>query len=150
MLNFRACILDYHWDGWWYQFDWLCSGIQHEVSHLFGVNHCDEEWCVMNYGYMPYEEYAGWWIIKWKTNETWATKWGLNCKNRLIQAYNGITFTYMNTYIYYKGNAIVYERLSWTETYYHWNLTSLIWRSFFVRALPCGYWYAPRGLCPAP
>ncbi|MEM2971713.1 MAG: hypothetical protein QW270_04750 [Candidatus Bathyarchaeia archaeon] len=38
-------------------------------THLFGLRHCNEEWCVMNYDYMPYEEYFEWWIVRWKTKE---------------------------------------------------------------------------------
>jgi hypothetical protein len=78
---------------------------------------------------MPHEE--GYWFIVWwiKTNETWATDWGPICKQTLIQTYNGATFPRHSEphilgggEIY--GNSYTLVVTGWTESYYHWNLTS--------------------------
>ncbi|MEM2995530.1 MAG: zinc-dependent metalloprotease family protein [Candidatus Bathyarchaeia archaeon] len=115
----RACIVDYYVNCW-YPMECLKSTIQHELSHLFGLEHCDEEWCVMNSnedgdGYTPRE----YWFLWWKIDEKWATQWGSDCKQTLLQIYDGcVLFRKKEDYrmgMYASGCA-------WTEEYYRWNL----------------------------
>lgn len=138
----HAGIVDYNPHDYWKPFERLCSVIQHEISHVFGLTfygdeaECNEPWCVMNYEYMPYEEYAGWRIIRWKTKEEWATTWCSNCKQKLQQTYKGITFPCTKRYTYITQNYVVAYSIKWTETYYRWNLTQCRLKSVFVISIP--------------
>ncbi|MEM2995229.1 MAG: hypothetical protein QXI91_04355 [Candidatus Bathyarchaeia archaeon] len=124
----RAGIVDYNPHGKWKPFERLCGIIQHELSHIFGIpTNCEENWCVMNGPdgdscYMPYEQ----WFLIWKTDEKWATDWGSNCKQTLLETYAGCARTGIDVSSF--GNCWKAEDLTiavtiWTEEWRYWNLT---------------------------
>jgi hypothetical protein len=113
----RACIIRYYDST-----DKLAGIVQHELSHLFGIyEHCSEEWCVMNYAYMPYRISLLWWVIY----EDYADTWGPICRQVLIECYNGKTRTY-SLVITFQGYECYYEYtyFIFKESYNQWNLTS--------------------------
>jgi hypothetical protein len=141
----RAGMVDYNAHGYSKPFERLCSVTQHELSHLFGItiDNCGEEWCVMNYDYMPYE--TGFWFIVWwiKTGEEWATDWGPECKQRLIQTYNGIVERGSSLdiiYISYDGFA--FRKITYVAEWQRWNLTSFRAKTVFSIGIPI-IWYVP-------
>jgi hypothetical protein len=104
----------------------LSGVIQHELTHLFGVvDECHEDWCVMNYDYMPYKAYF-WFIV---VREDWATDWGPECKQTLLETYNGRVITRSKFVVFKMGMYAC--GISWTEEYIHWNLTRLTLNGFF-------------------
>jgi hypothetical protein len=141
----RAGMVDYNAHGHWKPFERLCSVTQHELSHLFGImKECGEEWCVMNYDYMPYET-GFWFIIWWKTSEEWATDWGPECKQRLIKTYNGLSEPGSSLTILYNGyDAFAYRRITCVAEWQRWNLTSFRAKTVFSIGIPI-IWYVPSG-----
>ncbi|MEM2970825.1 MAG: hypothetical protein QW270_00160 [Candidatus Bathyarchaeia archaeon] len=112
----HACLVRY--DG---NDDKLRALIQWALSWTFGTKECDESWCVMNPEYMPHEIWWG----PIKIGEDWAEEWGPDCKQKLIDTYNGGTFTYTKAWSYWVSGGFVYGIATWTEEYHQWSLTKL-------------------------
>jgi len=122
----RACMVKYA------GFDQLASSTQAALSVTFGLEPCNEEWCCLNDAYMPYRVYFGPFVI----SETWTTKWEPECKQELIENYNGITRTRVMTGETWN----FYYSLVWTERYYQWDLTECKMKSITYLSVARDRW----------